>query len=139
MMAKKLKIAPSKGAISSSVVDTARQIWLAGLGAVTKAESEGSRFFESLVQEGENVEARSKKTAEKTVGSTKSKASESWEKLEDMFEQRVARVLHQLGVPTHNDIQNLSKQVELLDKSIKALTATKKKTSSRKTAGASSR
>jgi poly(hydroxyalkanoate) granule-associated protein len=56
------------------------------------------------------------------------------EKLEEMFKERVSRVLNQLGVPTYSDIQNLSKQVELLDKSIKELTAARKKVSTGKRA-----
>lgn len=107
---------------SWSAVDTARRIWLAGLGAFTKAEEEGGRFFEALVKEGEAIEARGRKSAEVTVSSMKDYASKSWENLEGVFEERVSGVLTRLGVPTRDDILTLSKQVAALDKNIKALT-----------------
>ena len=46
-----------------NVRDFARQIWLAGLGAFARAQDEGGRFFETLVQEGQAVDAQMKKTA----------------------------------------------------------------------------
>lgn len=133
-MAKKPKGKFSEGGISRSVIGSARLIWLAGVGAFAKAEAEGSRLFEALVEEGEAVEARTKGVAEEEMAKTKTKGSDSLEKLEEMFKDRVSRVLNQLGVPTYSDIQNLSKQVELLDKSIKELTAARKRGSTGKRA-----
>jgi poly(hydroxyalkanoate) granule-associated protein len=109
-------------------VDSARQIWLAGLGAFSKAEEEGGKLFESLVKEGEEVEARTRKTAEEKVEEVKGKmkevkdkVSDTWDDLEQVFEDRVARVLNRLGVPTNDDVQELSKRVEELHESVKVL------------------
>lgn len=116
-----------------NVLDTAHQIWLAGLGALAKAEQEGTRLFESLVQEGEQVEARARRTAghkveevkslvEETVEEVRDRATDTWEGLEQVFEDRVARVLNRLGVPTYEDVQELARRVAELNESVKALT-----------------
>jgi poly(hydroxyalkanoate) granule-associated protein len=131
MTQKKLK--ESEKQIVPGVVDSARLIWLAGLGAFAIAEREGSKLFESLVKEGEEVEARTKKSAEEKfegikgkVEEVKNKASDTWDGLEQAFEDRVARVLNRIGVPTNDDVQELAKRVEELHESVKALTAKEK-------------
>jgi poly(hydroxyalkanoate) granule-associated protein len=127
-MVKKLKGKASESQVNENIVDFARLIWLAGLGAFAKAETEGGKLFEALVKEGEDVEARTRKIADETVESVKSKvdemkglASDRWDKLEEMFEDRVSRVLNRLGVPTKEDIEELSRRVEALNKNIKKL------------------
>ena len=121
---------------SQSVRESAHLIWLAGLGAFARAQDEGSKFFETLVQEGQAVDARMKKTADETIEPLKSgaetmkgkveemreRATGAWNKLEEVFQSRVARALHRLGVPTREDIQQLFQQVELLSKNIQELT-----------------
>lgn len=128
MSEKRLKDKSNEKQVMGSVVDSARQIWLAGLGAFSKAEEEGGKLFESLVKEGEEVEARTRKTAEKKVEEVrekmeevKNKVSDTWDDLEQVFEDRVARVLNRLGVPTNDDVQELSKRVEELHESVKVL------------------
>lgn len=128
MSEKRLKDKSNEKQVMGSVVDSARQIWLAGLGAFSKAEEEGGKLFESLVKEGEEVEARTRKTAEKKVEEVrgkmeevKNKVSDTWDGLEQVFEDRVARVLNRLGVPTNDDVQELSKRVEELHESVKVL------------------
>ncbi len=122
--------------LTHNVRDFARQIWLAGLGAFARAQDEGGKFFETLVQEGQAVDARMKKTTDETlepmksgVGTMKGKVEEmreratgAWNKLEEVFQARVARALHRLGVPTQDDIQQLFQQVELLSQNIQELT-----------------
>lgn len=103
------------------VKDSANQIWLAGLGAFAKAQEEGSKLFESLVQTGEEIETRTRKAAEDKVEAAKNKTTDTWDKLEQVFEERVSRALSRLGVPTNDDIQTLSKKIEELNQNIKDL------------------
>ena len=49
------------------------------------------------------------------------KANQQFDRLEELFQERVAQVLNRLGVPTQDDIQELSKRVEALNESILAL------------------
>lgn len=118
--------------MAKMVKDSAGQIWLAGLGAFAKAQEEGGKLFESLVQEGEKIDARTKKVTgetvgavkdrvEDTVGEVKGKASDTWDKLEQVFEDRVSRSLNALGVPTRDDVDVLLARVEELNESVTAL------------------
>lgn len=102
-------------------MESAMQIWLAGVGAFVKAQEEGSKLFESLVKKGEAVQARSKKTAKSKPKQVTDQVTETWDKLEHMFEERVSRALSRLGVPTHKDIEELTKRIEQLDKSVTKL------------------
>jgi poly(hydroxyalkanoate) granule-associated protein len=121
--------------LTGDVRDFARQVWLAGLGAFARAQEEGGKVFDTLVQEGQAVDAQMKKTAsEKTeqmkggieavkdkVDEIRGQAAGGWSKLEEVFQTRVARALSRLGVPTHDDIQQLLQQVELLTQNIQEL------------------
>jgi poly(hydroxyalkanoate) granule-associated protein len=143
-MVKKLKALAENAAdndFAQTVRDSAHQIWLAGLGAFAKTQEEGVRMFESLVQEGRAVEDRTRKLAESKmsdmsagVGKAAKQATATWDKLEQVFEDRVARALHRLGVPTNKDIQSLAKRVEELNDSVQQLTRTRAATP-RATAG----
>lgn len=113
---------------ASSILDSASQIWLAGLGAFAMAQEEGGKLFESLVKEGEEIEARTRKAADDMVEEVKGrieevrdKATQQLDKLEQVFQDRVARALNRLGVPTNEDIQELSRRVEALHESIRQL------------------
>lgn len=55
--------------LAAKIKDSARQIWLAGLGAYTKAEEDTGRFFDRLVQEGEQLENRTRGVVEKRIKS----------------------------------------------------------------------
>ena len=81
--------------------ESANQIWLAGLGAFSKAQQEGVNMFDALVAEGEKVQERTKGAADERLTEMKEKATETWDKLEKVFEDRVGRALHALNVPTH--------------------------------------
>jgi poly(hydroxyalkanoate) granule-associated protein len=114
-MAKKAKTAKKAAATGEQWVakirDSANQIWLAGLGAFAKAQQEGAGMFNALVKEGEAVQKRTKKAAGNTVDEIRRSATGAWDKLETVFEQRVARALHSLNVPTKKDIDHLSQRV----------------------------
>ena len=129
-MAKKLKelaqqAAKSESHLVQTVRDSAQQIWLAGLGAFSKAQEEGSKVFDALVKEGETLHKKTRGVAEAkvaevtgTVGKAASRAqsaaTETWDKLEQVFEDRVARSLNRLGVPTAREVEALAKRVDAL-------------------------
>ena len=73
---------------------------------------------------------------ESRVGSVKKQAVDNWDKLEGIFEDRVARVLGRLGVPTAEDVNKLSERVAQLSKQVSAIPKSNgaKKPATRKTA-----
>ncbi len=123
-MSKKLKELAAEGGeyqLAVKVRESANQIWLAGLGAFAKAQQEGVKMFEALVAEGEKVQERTKTAADERFGDAKEKATGAWDKLEQVFEDRVARALHTLNVPSRKDIDTLSKRVAELTEIAKKL------------------
>jgi poly(hydroxyalkanoate) granule-associated protein len=139
MVSNKLKAITEQVAdtqLANAIKDKSQQIWLAGLGAFSKAQDEGNKVFETLVKEGQDLQERTRKLADETVvevtdrvskiADTVSKgANAQWDKLEAVFEERVARSLGRLGVPTHKDLQQLSKRIEDLSKAVNELTGKK--------------
>ncbi len=118
---------------SKQVMDSSHQIWLAGLGAFSRAQAEGMKVFESLVKQGEEIEARTKSAAtakaEEIRARTeeiKAKAVGNWDKLEQVFEERVARALNRLGVYTAKDVQALADRVAELSEAVNTLLTEKK-------------
>lgn len=124
-MAEKLKVFSEQKPFTQMATDSARSIWLAGLGAFAKAQTEGGKLFETLVKEGEAIESRTRKTASKQVDEVTKKAAGAWDKLEQVFEDRVAKSLNRLGVPTHKEVRDLSKQVAELNANVKQLLKTR--------------
>ena len=127
---------------AQAVRDSAQQIWLAGLGAFSKAQDEGLKVFEALVRQGSSVERRTRMgagqkidevagTVNKVAGDLGRHATESWDKLEQVFESRVERALARMGVPTRGELDKLSAQVEALTKAVESLGASAKKASAR--------
>lgn len=149
-MVKKLKaLADTAGdkQFAKTVRDSAQQIWLAGLGAFAKAQAEGSKVFDALVKEGKSIHSRTREAAESrvsemtsTLGKMATKAGNqatgSWDKLEQVFENRVARALNRMGVPTNKDINNLAQRVEELTASVQKLTGRPAKKAAKRTARA---
>jgi poly(hydroxyalkanoate) granule-associated protein len=112
-MARKLKALAHKDAegLAATIRESANQIWLAGLGAFAKAQAEGNKVFEALVAEGQRLQEETKSAADERIAEVKDRAVGTWDKLEQVFEDRVARALHSLNVPTRKDIDTLSKRV----------------------------
>lgn len=111
--------------LAQTVRDSAQQIWLAGMGAFAKAQDERGKFFETLVKEGMSLQKKTQGMAEEKIsevtgkmsamaGTVTAKAGQNWDKLEAIFEQRTAKALTKLGVPTAKDVQALNQRVEEL-------------------------
>jgi poly(hydroxyalkanoate) granule-associated protein len=124
--------APDASNLAQSVLKSSHQIWLAGLGAFSKAQAGGAQVFDALVKQGASLEARTRHaaaaTAEAARGAAASKAKEmqamaggTWDKLEQVFQERVARALGQLGVYTSADVERLTERVNELSEAVNAL------------------
>ncbi len=112
--------------LAQSVQDSAHLIWLAGLGAFAKVGEEGGKLFETLIKEGEKVEKKARDAASVTLegvqekaGETRGKVADTWDKVEQLFEDRLARVLNRMGVPSHDELQALTQRVDELQEMIK--------------------
>ena len=124
------------------VRDSVQNVFLAGLGALALAEEEGSKLFKNLVQKGEKVELPSlgmervkavradlEGRADKATGAVKGRVKsveDSAEKAEDRLQETVATVMKRLGVPTRDEVSELSASVERLTKHIERLKTSQK-------------
>jgi poly(hydroxyalkanoate) granule-associated protein len=122
--------------LANSVKDSAQQIWLAGLGAFSKAQAEGGKVFETLVKDGVGLQRKTQAAAEEKISEATSKmtsmasgitakatgvatditakATGQWDKLENIFEERVAKAMSKMGMPTAKEVQALAKRVDEL-------------------------
>lgn len=127
--------------LANSVKDSAQQIWLAGLGAFSKAQAEGGKVFETLVKDGMGLQRKTQAAAEEKISEATSKmttmangitakatgvateitakATGQWDKLENIFEERVAKALSKMGMPTAKEVQVLAKRVDELSAQLK--------------------
>jgi poly(hydroxyalkanoate) granule-associated protein len=159
-MVKKLKAMADKknasgaglfdSALASSVKESAKEIWLAGMGAFAKAQAEGKQVFEALVKEGSSLQKKTQGVAEEKFSEVTSKmtsmadevtakAGQHWDKLESIFEERTAKALKKLGVPTAKDVQDLTARVEALSAKVAGRAKTAAKAVSAKAAPATKR
>jgi poly(hydroxyalkanoate) granule-associated protein len=138
--------AKSAAQLADTVKQSAQQIWLAGLGAFSKAQEEGGKVFEALVKEGVSIQRKTQSAAEEKITEAtsrmasmatdiSSKASGQWDKLENIFEDRVSRALKKLGVPTHKEIDQLVARIDELNRSVQKMGA-RSSGSARKTSAA---
>ena len=109
--------------------ESAEQIWLAGLGAFSKAQQEGGKVFNVLVQDGLALQKQAQAMAQEQFQAASSRfedltskvserAAEPLDKLESLFEQRVAKALQRLGIPSAQDLQALQTQIVLLSQEL---------------------
>ena len=126
---------------AEQVRDSAQHIWLAGLGAFAKAQAEGAKVFDALVSEGQQLQNKTQTAAQARLSALSQateqiteqvagmanglsdKASGQWNKLENIFENRVATALFNLGMPSAPDIVSLQARIEALEERIEQMHA----------------
>ena len=134
--------------LAASIKGSTQQIWLAGMGAFSKAQAEGGKVFEALVGEGQKLQRKTQSLAEDRISevATKmtavadgvtSKAGAQWDRLESIFEERVAKAMNKLGVPSRADVDTLIARIDALNAkmggSLKKASAPARKAASAKT------
>ncbi len=147
------KTASSAAGRDPNLPFSAHQIWSAGLGAMARAQEGGTKYFEDLVREGTKLQGSALTTAQKVVmqafqgaqktvnrrvDGVKGQATETWDNLEKIFQTRVQRALHQLGMPTAEEIGALTRKVNELTDSVDKLAKTqspRRRAPARKAAG----
>jgi len=122
----------ARGPLAGAIKDSAQQIWLAGLGAFSKAQEEGGKVFDTLVKEGLSIQRKTQSVAEERINEATSrmsdmangistKAAGQWDKLENIFEERVAKALNKLGVPSAKDVDALIARIDELNRHVQQL------------------
>jgi poly(hydroxyalkanoate) granule-associated protein len=122
----------------AALIENVQQIWLAGMGAIARAQKEGPSAFTDAVGEGLRLLDRSRSNAEQAIrdafdaaqesvqvrfGSARDQAAETWDNLEALFQSRVQKALNQIGVPSAEEVRVLTRRVAELNESVQALSA----------------
>jgi poly(hydroxyalkanoate) granule-associated protein len=124
--------------LPEEVMERGREIWLAGLGALSMVEEEGVKLFNSLVEKGEAWEKEgrtplgaARKKLDEAKGQVETAVEEATSKgdtlthLDDKIlstvETTVEKALQRLGVPTHAEVKDLTSKVEHLAGQVAAL------------------
>ena len=109
---------------------SAQQIWQAGLGALARAQAGAPKIFDELMGEGSKLQGGAldaaqqavmqafrgaQKTVNRRIDNVQAQAGETWDNLEKIFQTRVQRAMHQLGMPSAEEIQALKRRVGELD------------------------
>ena len=125
-------------AFGRAMMDSAQQIWLAGLGAFTKAQKEGSRFFETLVEEGARTQEKTRaytqaqfeeaqRRANPWIETARQRTSDAFGKIEQAFDERIARAMQRMQMPTREDIRQLNDRLDELTREVRARKAAPRK------------
>ncbi len=121
-----------------------KDIWLAGLGAMAQAQAQaraqGSKAFEALVAEGLAFQRKSQEAAQEKIHEAAAQFNQltqglgagltqpigaKVDRLEHLFEDRVARALKSLGLPTAQEVAELQDRVAALEKALAKANAPK--------------
>lgn len=122
-MAGRLKQQRQEAESASRIMDIARQVYLAGVGALARTQAESSQLFASLVEEGLACERRSRDVASEQVGGLVDRVGENWGQVEKIFESRVAQAVARLGIPSREEVESLTARVDALTQQVEVLHA----------------
>lgn len=115
-----------------TVMESAQQIWLAGLGAFAKAQAEGSRLFESLVEEGSAFSATTRSETSSRLDAMRGNVTHTFEQvrergqgtlntIENLFAERSLKAMERIGLPGRAEMDALVLRVERLERELAAL------------------
>jgi len=125
---------------------SAQQIWLAGLGALSRAQAGAPKVFDDLMREGSKLQGGALDAAQKVVmkafqgaqktvnqrfDNVQAQAGETWDNLEKIFQTRVQRAIHQLGMPSPEEMNALKRRIEELAASVDRLSGARANTPKR--------
>ncbi|HYN19816.1 MAG TPA: phasin family protein [Thermoanaerobaculia bacterium] len=107
--------------LQDELKESAHRIWLAGLGALSAAGEEGGKMFDRLVDRGREYENKGRDEAKKQYEGAKSSAEDLWNTWSEKLDESVTKALHRMGVPSRDEIRNLTKRVEELNAKVEML------------------
>ncbi len=122
--------------LPDEVTGRAREIWLAGLGALSRLEEEGDKVFETLIERGKEYENKRREQIEQTTETLRDQQASFTESFTEDVTQRLddatqsvekavsdtlSGTLGRLGVPTQDEVRGLSRRVGELSEKLDAL------------------
>jgi poly(hydroxyalkanoate) granule-associated protein len=114
---------------AKAITDSAQKIWLAGLGAFSKAQAEGSRVFDQLIKEGAALEQKTRKYTKDSFDEVRGRieavtdrlrksGEASMERMQSLIDERIAKAVQRMSVPTREDLDRLVEQITALNRNV---------------------
>jgi poly(hydroxyalkanoate) granule-associated protein len=100
------------------MLDMARKVLLAGIGAVALAQEEVEEFVGKLIDRGAIAEKDGRKLINDIIEKRKKKVEETADSAEEELDKRIEGLLDRLNVPTKSDIEALSAKIVALTKKV---------------------
>jgi poly(hydroxyalkanoate) granule-associated protein len=118
--------------LPSEVSGRAREVWLAGLGALSRLEEEGDKVFQTLIERGKDYEDKRREQIEQTTEDLRDQQQSFTEDVTERLDNATKSVekavsdtlsgtLGRLGVPTQDEVRGLSRRVGELSEKLDAL------------------
>ncbi len=124
----KLRTMIDEQPVVHQLVESVHQMGLAGVGVVALLQRQGEQVFRSLVAKGEEVQPKvqacihqQQATMRQQLQQAQAFITAQWDKVEQTCETQAVALIRRLGIPTREDIEELTKSVEDLNDSIKDL------------------
>lgn len=111
--------------VTDELKATARKVWLAGLGALSVAEAEGTRVFNKLVENGEDFERRNRPKVDEMKARAeraREKASDKIRSLEKKVENAVSSKLQGAGMAAQEQVDELRARIADLEAALSRMT-----------------
>lgn len=110
---------------------SAQQVWLAGVGAFARAQQEGGKLFEALAREGSALQGKVPADAGDRIAQAASRmadmasefSAKAGDRLEGMFDKRVAKAVDNLGLASAKDVEQLVARIGELERTVARLSA----------------
>ena len=130
-MSKKTTAPNADSSVNPPSEESSQHIWLAGLGAMAKAQSQGTKAFEALIADGLAFQRKTQMAAQEKISEATEQLSHlakdfgqhtsgRIDRLEHLVEDRVARALTRLGFPSMADVEALQQRVTALEAQLAA-------------------
>jgi len=113
---------------------SAQVIWKANMNAWTTTRDELGKVVDMAIRESNKLTRRSRVRTEEAVGTLSDVANQRVAEVEKRFQKGVNKVIHDIGLPTADEVEKLSRKVDRLSKEVEAKGAPKRRTPRKKAA-----
>ena len=100
------------------MLEMARKVLLAGIGAMALTQEEIEKFVGKLVERGEIAEKDGRKLIKDVMERRRKKSAEVRSDTEDEFEKRMEDVLSRMNIASKSDIDGLNRKITTLTKKL---------------------
>lgn len=98
----------------NQMVEIARKLLLAGVGAVALAQDEVEAFVNRLIERGEIAEKDGRKLINEVMDRRRKQVEEAQATAKEGVDSRLEAILHRMNIPTKSDVTALSDKIAAL-------------------------